>query len=96
MPQIAEAQDILTRVNSDPEARELWRMREKAIYDESSALAYAKTEGKEEGEKAKATKIAKEMKVDGMDNKKIQHYTGLSIEEISVHDKTSSYRSRTT
>ena len=74
-PQIAEAQNILARVNNDPEARELWRMREKAIYDESSALAYAKNEGK--------TETAKNLKAMGMTIDVIQKATGLSIEEIA-------------
>ena len=82
MPQIAEAQDILARVNNDPEARELWRMREKAIYDESSALAYAKTEGKLEGEHEEKLKVAKKMKDAAMDSKIIQQLTGLSAKEI--------------
>ena len=50
-PEIAQAQDILAKVNCDPVARELWRVREKAIYDEHSALVYARTEGEKIGEK---------------------------------------------
>ncbi len=38
--------------------------------------------GKVEGEKSRAIKIAKEMKADGVDSKKIQRYTGLSTKEI--------------
>lgn len=78
MLQIAKAQDILTNINNDPKARELYRVYEKARLDEISALAFAKSEGKKE----EKLKVAKEMKTDGMDNKKIQQYTGLSIEEI--------------
>jgi predicted transposase/invertase (TIGR01784 family) len=74
-PEIAKAQDILMRVNNDPEARELWRKREKAIYDESSALAYAKNEGKVE--------TAKNLKAMGMITDVIQKATGLSTEEIA-------------
>jgi predicted transposase/invertase (TIGR01784 family) len=49
MPQLAEAQNILTYLNNDPEARELCRLRDKALCDEASALAYAKAKGKQEG-----------------------------------------------
>jgi len=48
-PEIAEAQDILARVNSDPQAREWWRMQEKTIRDEASALDYAQRTGRSQG-----------------------------------------------
>lgn len=49
VPAIAEAQQILARVNHDPIAREEWRLREKSIYDEASAMAGAKREGMQQG-----------------------------------------------
>ena len=49
IPAIAEAQEIFSRVNYDPIAREEWRNREKSIHEEASALAEAREEGMQEG-----------------------------------------------
>ena len=50
VPAIAEAQEIFSRVNYDPIAREEWRNREKSIYDEVSAMAEAEERGVRRGE----------------------------------------------
>lgn len=70
---------------SESERQEYQRYLENMMYQESivdSSFRDGKIEGKEEGEFEGKLKVAKEMKTDGMDNKKIQQYTGLTIEEI--------------
>jgi len=83
-PEIAKAQDILTRVNNDPEARELWRRREKAIYDESSALAFAEAEGEAKGKAEAKKESVLKMHSKNLGAETIADFIDLSVDEIKA------------
>ena len=71
MEQVIEA---YRDVSTSDELRGLERMRERARYNEASALAYAKWE--------KAVEIAKKMKIKGSEIDYIVEITGLPVDEI--------------
>lgn len=72
VPEIQKAADCLQRMNADKEMRSLARLREKAMYDEKSALSYARREGREERDKEIKAKMLK----DGLTEEQIQRYLG--------------------
>ncbi len=45
VPEIQKAADCLHKMSADDEIRELARLREKAMYDEKSALGFAERKG---------------------------------------------------
>ena len=57
VPEIQKAIGFLHEMSSDDEIRELARLREKAIYDEKSAMSFARREGIKEGEAKILTKL---------------------------------------
>lgn len=75
---------------NNPKKREVYDMRAKILKDKMSELNAAKQEGIEEGikegkqvgEKNKATEIAKNMKLSGLEMSMISKLTGLTIDEI--------------
>lgn len=83
--EIKEAKDELYRLSRDKSEIELYNLREKAFYDEISALAASEEKGIkkgiEQGEKNKSIEIAKNL-LDILDNETISLKTGLSIVEI--------------
>ena len=72
VPEIQKAADCLHKMSADDEMRELARLREKAMYDEKSALAHAERKGvaktKEE--------IRLKMLADGLSEELIKKYLG--------------------
>ena len=83
---IKEAVEELTIMSKDEELRRLADLREKAIRDERSALAYAKEEGVKQGIelglKEKEIQIAKNMLEEKIDIEVIKRVTGLTEDEI--------------
>ena len=88
MPELKEAKELYGKINSDPKAKELWRLREKSTYDEFSAISAAEEmgmeKGKTEGELKKAREIAKNLLLSGLIVGQISQATGLSVEEIET------------
>ncbi|MDR2646001.1 MAG: Rpn family recombination-promoting nuclease/putative transposase [Holosporaceae bacterium] len=82
VPEIQEAKTVFEKAKSDPEARELMRIREKGLRDYYNDISCAMDEGREEGELKKARETALTMLVDGVPVATVGRYTGLSIEEI--------------
>ena len=90
MPELKEAKEVYGKIRSDKKAQELWRLREKAINDEFSALNNAerkgiekgKAEGLAEGEFKKAKETAKKLLSRGMGISEVAEITGLSEREI--------------
>lgn len=78
VPEIREAKSIFEKAKSDPEARELMRIREKAIRDYTSDIASAKDEGIAEGKRETAVKLLSM----GLSVEQILQATGLSELEI--------------
>lgn len=78
IPELKEAKELYGKINSDKKAQELWRLREKAIYDEASAISAAERRGIAEGKRETALSMLR----DGMPIKTISKYTGLSESEI--------------
>jgi predicted transposase/invertase (TIGR01784 family) len=76
IPAIAEAQQLLARVNSDPIAKAEWRLREKSIYDEASAMAGAREKGREEGIQKGQAYLIKNLLA-----------TGVSIDQVALATK---------
>ncbi|MDY3361828.1 MAG: Rpn family recombination-promoting nuclease/putative transposase, partial [Clostridium celatum] len=83
---IKKAKDELYRLSLDDKERERYRIREKAMMDEISALENAEQKGIEhgieEGEKRKSIEIARNAIKTGLDIKTIATLTGLTIDEI--------------
>ena len=79
---LKQAKTELYRLSMDSEERERYNMREKAIYDEISALENAEKKGLEQGEKNKSIEIAKKALSSGLDIKTVSAITGLSENEI--------------
>jgi len=88
IPAIAEAQQLLARVNSDPIAKAEWRLREKSIYDEASAMAGAREkgreEGKQEGEKIGIQRGREEERIHLIKNLLA---SGMSIDQVALATK---------
>ena len=79
---IKKAKDELYRLSLDDKERERYRIREKTMMDEISALENAEQKGIEQGEKRKSIEIAKNAIKNGLDIKTISTLTGLKIDEI--------------
>ena len=83
---IKKAKDELYRLSLDDKERERYRIREKTMMDEISALENAEQKGIEhgieEGEKRKSIEIARNAIKTGLDIKTIATLTGLTIDEI--------------
>ena len=86
IPELKEAKELYGKIRSDKKAQNLWRLREKAIYDEASALSAAKRRGIKEGiEKGKAEgkrEAASRMLSKGISIEDISEITGLTVKEI--------------
>lgn len=79
--EIKKAKDELYRLSLDDKERERYRIREKTMMDEISALENAEQKGIEQGEKRKSLEIAKKL-LDILDSETIAAKTGLTIDEI--------------
>lgn len=87
--EIKTAKKKLWIISSDEDEREKYRLREKGLLDEFSALAHATNQGiekgielgREEGEKRKALDIARNL-IKVLPVEEIASITGLSVEEI--------------
>ena len=83
---IKEAKEKLDKISEDGKMQQLAWWREKAIYEENTALKRAKREGVEEGiregEKQKTIETAKKMKKENLPIELIIKITELTKEEI--------------
>lgn len=83
---IKKAKDELYRLSLDDKERERYRIREKIMMDEISALENAEQKGIEhgieEGEKRKSIEIARNAIKTGLDIKTISTLTGLTVDEV--------------
>lgn len=75
---IKQAKTELYRLSMDSKERERYNMREKAIYDEISAMESSKEEGIKEGKK----EVAKNLLLANIEIDVISQSTGLTKEEI--------------
>lgn len=90
VPEIKEAKKVFEQVQSDPEARELYRVREKAVRDQVNAINTALEEGKaqglEEGEvkgnQEEKLAIARNLLEQGIGLETISKATGLTEKQI--------------
>ena len=88
--EIEKAKKELEKLAMNPEDRELYELRLKAIRDEMNirysgyidGMAEGRAEGKVEGKNERNIEIAKNLLARQMDIKDIAEVTGLSIEEI--------------
>jgi predicted transposase/invertase (TIGR01784 family) len=81
-PIIEEAVKMFDIVTSDPQMRELIRMREDGLHDYNSDIGSAERRGREEGIAIGRSETAKKLLSSGMDMKDISEITGLSENEI--------------
>jgi predicted transposase/invertase (TIGR01784 family) len=84
VPEIREAKEVFERVQSDPEAMEYHRLREKSIRDQVNALNHAKSEGKAEGKAEGKKETAINLLRMGLSVEQIAQATGLSAEEVKA------------
>ena len=80
---IKKAKDELYRLSLDDKERERYRIREKAMMDEISALENAEQKGIEQGVRKEKMEIAKKL-LDVLDSETIAIKTGLTIEEVEM------------
>jgi len=88
--EIRQAKDELIRMSNDSTQRELYDMRANSLRDKMSELNAAerkgiekgREEGREEGRKEEKIKIARNMKLSGLDTNTIAKITNLSEDEI--------------
>ena len=84
--EIRQAKDELIRMSNDSTQRELYDMRANSLRDKISELNAAERKGiekgKEEGRKEEKIKIARNMKLSGLDTDTIANITNLSPDEI--------------
>ena len=84
--EIRQAKDELIRMSNDKKQRELYDMRANSLRDKISELNAAEKKGiekgKEEGRKEEKIKIARNMKLSGLDSDTIANITNLSPDEI--------------
>lgn len=80
--EIEEAMNELEKISKDKELRRVAELREKAIRDEKNGLRHAREEGKVEGIKETAIKIAQKLKKEDFAIEKIAEITGLTVKEI--------------
>ena len=89
--EIRQAKDELIRMSNDSTQRELYDMRANSLRDKMSELNAAerkgiekgREEGREEGRKEEKIKIARNMKLSGLDTNTIAKITNLSEGEIN-------------
>ena len=84
--EIRQAKDELIRMSNDSTQRELYDMRANSLRDKMSELNAAERKGiekgREEGRKEEKIKIARNMKLSGIDTNTIAKITNLSEDEI--------------
>ena len=84
--EIRQAKDELIRMSNDSTQRELYDMRANSLRDKMSELNAAERKGiekgREEGRKEEKIKIARNMKLSGLDTNTIAKITNLSEDEI--------------
>ena len=80
--EIEKAHNIYQKFTKDEELLEIYEAREKFRKDYASILDSKVEEAEKRGELKKNLEIAKKMKIEGDDIKKIARITGLTIEEI--------------
>ena len=85
--EIRQAKDELIRMSNDSTQRELYDMRANSLRDKMSELNAAERKGiekgREEGRKEEKIKIARNMKLNGLDTNTIAKITNLSEGEIN-------------
>ncbi|WWU66713.1 Rpn family recombination-promoting nuclease/putative transposase (plasmid) [Clostridium baratii] len=79
---IKQAKEELYKLSMDSKERERYNMREKAIYDEISAIESSKEEGIKEGLEKGKKEIVKKSLLKGFELEDISEITGLSKDEI--------------
>lgn len=79
---IKQAKTELYRLSMDSKEREMYYMREKAIYDEISALENAEKKGLEKGIEQGKKEVAKSLLLANIEIEVISKSTGLTKEEI--------------
>ncbi|WP_288477461.1 Rpn family recombination-promoting nuclease/putative transposase [uncultured Clostridium sp.] len=79
---IKQAKTELYRLSMDSKEREMYYMREKAIYDEISALENAEKKGLEKGIEQSKKEVAKSLLLENIEIEVISKSTGLTKEEI--------------
>ena len=82
--QVKEIKDVFERAKRDPEARELMRIREKALLDYASDINTARGEGIGIGVENERRKNAMNMKAEGFDTKVIAKCLGISEKEVEA------------
>ena len=80
--EIRQAKDELIRMSNDSTQRELYDMRANSLRDKMSELNAAERKGIEKGREEEKIKIARNMKLNGLDTNTIAKITNLSEDEI--------------
>ena len=80
--EIRQAKDELIRMNNDSTQRELYDMRANSLRDKISELNAVERKGIEKGKREEKIKIARNMKLSGLDTNTIAKITNLSPDEI--------------
>lgn len=80
--EIRQAKDELIRMSNDSTQRELYDMRANSLRDKMSELNAAERKGIEKGREEEKIKIARNMKLNGLDTNTIAKVTNLSEDEI--------------
>ena len=80
--EIRQAKDELIRMSNDSTQRELYDMRANSLRDKMSELNAAERKGIEKGREEEKIKIARNMKLSGLDTNTIAKITNLSEDEI--------------
>ena len=80
--EIRQAKDELIRMSNDSTQRELYDMRANSLRDKMSELNAAEKKGIEKGREEEKIKIARNMKLNGLDTNTIAKVTNLSEDEI--------------
>ncbi|WP_407636647.1 Rpn family recombination-promoting nuclease/putative transposase [Acetivibrio cellulolyticus] len=85
-PAIEKAQKVLEYLGTNEEIRRYYDLREKAIHDEITRITGAREEGLQlgiqQGMQQQRFEAAKKMINDGLEDKLIEKYTGVSLSEI--------------
>ena len=80
--EIRQAKDELIRMSNDRTQRELYDMRANSLRDKISELNAVERKGIEKGKREEKIKIARNMKLSGLDTNTIAKITNLSPDEI--------------
>ena len=80
--EIRQAKDELIRMSNDSTQRELYDMRANSLRDKMSELNAAERKGIKKGREEEKIKIARNMKLNGLDTNTIAKVTNLSEDEI--------------